>query len=62
MNIPVKFHALVVAVSPGGPLPILAEIQVLTDLGTVVTVWSDTFSDPLTATQVALRKLGEMQQ
>lgn len=62
MNIPVKFHALVIAPAAGGMLPIRGEIQVQTDLGTAVTVWSDTFADPLTAAQVALRKLGEMQQ
>jgi hypothetical protein len=59
VQIPVKFHAAVIAINPENQFS--AEIQVKTSQGEIIRVWSDTFFDPLTAMQAMTQAFGELQ-
>jgi len=60
MNIPVKFHAAVIARNKEGQFS--CEIQVVTEQNQIITVFADTFFDPITAMQSMTVAYGEMQQ
>lgn len=57
MQIPVKFHAAIIALNREGQYN--AELQVKTGQGDIVRIWSDLFFDPLTAAQAMTQALGE---